>query len=515
MKNVLKLRHLAHRVRALKVDGALDAPVAALAYDARTVVPGAVFFAMPDREPAEGRFAIPRAIERGAAAIVCEHGGFLPYRATRIRVADCRRALALAAAAFHGEPSQKLQVVVVTGCAARVAVAHLLAEIFRAAGIPTGLAGSRGCSLGARTLPPLAPAAEALEVQECLAEMLRAGCRAGILELPPETVSRGVLAGGEVDHLVITRLEAGPGDVSALQSPGRAQLPEGWQHGVRLRPGPNGRRLAGGLWHVEDVLAGRAGNGAELFFRVSGVLAPAAAYRARLERADLRGTDLRVAAPEGGGWHARLRLPGRGLARAALAAAALALQWKLPLSAVQRGLVHAAAVPGRLEPVGAVHGAPVLVDATPALEDFEAALRELRDLTPGRLRVLFGCGWRHPAPERPAWGATAARWADDVILTDDNPGRESPAALAAAVAAGFAAVTGHPPRYEPDRAAAIAAVLAHAQAGDCVLLAGKGHHTVQELGPCVVPFDDRAVARACLHPASARPRTWNPATVLR
>lgn len=515
MKNALKLRHLAHRVRALKVDGALDAPVAALAYDARTVVPGAVFFAMPDRESAEGRFAIPRAIERGAAAIVCEDGGFLPYRATRIRVADCRRALALAAAAFHGEPSQKLQVVVVTGGAARAAVAHWLAEIFRAAGIPTGLAGSRGCSLGARTLPPLDPAAEALEVQECLAEMLRAGCRAGVLELSPEAVQRGVLAGGEVDHLVITQLEAGPPEVSALASPGRPRFLEGWQNGVRLRPGPNGRRLAGGLWYVEDVLAGRAGNGAELFFRVSGFPAPATDYRARLERADLRGTDLHVTTPVGGGWHARLRLPGRCLARAALAAAALALRWKLPLSAVQRGLVHAAAVPGWLEPVGAVHGAPVLVDAAPTLEDFEAVLRELRALTPGRLRVMFGCGWRHPAPVRPAWGATAARWADDVMVTDDNPGGESPAALAATVAAGFASVVGHPPRYEPDRAAAIAAVLARTQAGDCVLLAGKGHHTVQELGPCVVPFDDRVVARACLRPSAARPRTGSPATALR
>ncbi len=515
MKNALKLRHLAHRVRALKVDGALDTPVAALAYDARTVVPGAVFFAMPDREPAAGRFAIPRAIERGAAAIVCEHGGFLPYRATRIRVADCRRALALAAAAFHGEPSQKLQVVVVTGCAARAAVAHLLAEIFRGAGIPTGLAGSRGCSLGARTLPPLDAGVEALEVQERLAEMLRAGCRAGVLELPPEALERGVLAGGEVDHLVITRLEAGPGDVAAQQSPDRARLPEAWQNHVRLRPGPNGRRLAGGFWHVEDVLAGHAGNGAGLWLRVSGALTSAKDYRARLERADLRGTDLHVTAPEGDAWHARLRLPGRGLARAALAAAALALRWKLPLSAVQRGLVDAAAVPGRLEPVGTVRGAPVLVDATPALEDFEAALRELRALTPGCLRVMFGCGWRHPAAARPAWGATAARWADDVILTDDNPGREAPAALAAAVAAGFASVAGHPPRYVPDRAAAIAAVLARAQAGDCVLLAGKGHHTVQELGPCVAPFDDRAVARAYLRQPSARPRTWTPAAALR
>jgi UDP-N-acetylmuramoyl-L-alanyl-D-glutamate--2,6-diaminopimelate ligase len=495
----LKLRHLVNRFGTLKVEGALDTPVAALAYDARRVVPGAVFFAMSDRARDDGRSAIPQAIERGAAAIVCEQPGFLPYRATRIRVTDCRQALAAAAAAFHGQPSQKLQVVVVSGCAARIPVAHLLAAVFRAADIPTGVIGSHGCDLGERTLPPLEGEAEALDVQERLAEMLRSGCRAGILELSPEALDRGVLAACELDHLIFTRITAGPdGEPAAGDSP----LARPWEERLRFRRLNGGARTSGGLWQVDDALAGRAAAGAGLAFRIHGGAGPVH-YRAGQVRTSLRGTRLDLTLPGGEPLVVRLPLPGRALARAALAVVGLAHRFKLPAGAVLRGLAHAPPVPGWCEPVSPVREFHVLVDAAPTLGDFEARLRELRDLTPGRLRVLFGCGRRHPAPERPAWGEVAARWADDVVLTDDNPGHEPAAAIAAAVARGYARMNGLPPLYVPDRAAAIATILANARAGDCVLLAGKGHRAVQETGGCVVPFDDRVQARAWLraHPA--------------
>ncbi len=496
----LKLRHLVNRFGTLKVEGALDTPVAALAYDARRVVPGAVFFAVRDRSPADSGYAIPQALERGAAAIVCEQPGFLPYRATRIRVADCRQALAAAAAAFHGQPSQKLQVLVVSGCPARIPVAHLLTEVLRAADIPTGVISSRGCDLGERTLPPLGADAEALDVQERLAEMLRSGCRAGVLELPPEALDRGVLAACELDHLILTRIT--PGAAQAPAADTFRTIREGEER-LRFRRLNGSARTSGGIWQVEDALAGRAAAGAGLAFRLHGGSGPVQ-YRARLTRTCLRGTRLDLTLPGGETVALRLPLPGHSLARAALAVVGLAHRFKLPTGAVWRGLAQAKPVPGWCEPVAPVRDYHVLVDAAPSLGEFETLLGELRDLTPGRLLVLCGCGWRHPAPERPAWGAVAARRADEVVLTDDNPGRESAAALAAQVACGYARVHGRPPLYVPDRAAAIATLLARARPGDCVLLAGKGHRTVQESGGCVVPFDDRAVVRVWLKGQSAR-----------
>jgi UDP-N-acetylmuramoyl-L-alanyl-D-glutamate--2,6-diaminopimelate ligase len=275
---------------------------------------------------------------------------------------------------------------------------------------------------------------------------------------------------------------------------------------VRFRRLNGSSRLTGGLWQVEDALAGRAASGAGLTFRIHGGAGPVQ-YRAASLRAGLRGTRLDLVLPGGETGVVRLPLPGRSLARAALAVVGLAHRFKLPAGAVQRGLAQASPVPGWCEPVIAAREFHVLVDTAPSLGEFAALLRELRELTPGRLRVLFGCGWRHPAPERQAWGEVAAHEADDVVLTDDNPGHEPAAAVAAAVARGYARVKGQPPLYVPDRAAAIATLLARARTGDCVLLAGKGHRAVQEVGGCVVPFDDRARARAWLrqHPARSQP----------
>jgi UDP-N-acetylmuramoyl-L-alanyl-D-glutamate--2,6-diaminopimelate ligase len=501
VKSALALRHLVNRLGALSVDGALDAPVAALAYDERRVVPGAVFFAMPDRADGEAQFAIPRAIERGAAAIVCEQGGFLPYRAARIRVANCRRAMAAAAAAFHGEPSHKLQVVVVTGCDARAAVAHLLRDVFAAAGIRTGVLSSRGCRYGERSLPPLTPAPEALDVQERLADMLRAGCQAGILELPAEAIDRGCLAGSELDTLISTQISP----AHAAIGNGTPPATDGWENNLRFRGAAAGQRPASRIWRIEDVLAGRAGSDAGLWFRAHLGPVLAGTFRARLGRFTPRGTRLEITTPTGE-QSVRLPLPGRNQARAALAVAAISHGLRLPPAAVLNGLGHAPPVPGQLEPVSNGHAVHVLVDAAPSLADFERALREVRDLSPGRVLVLFGCGWRHPAPARPAFGAAAARWADEVILTSDNPGREPAGQIAAEVAAGHARVKGRPPLIVLDRQEAIAAALAHARAGDCVLLAGKGHLAWQETDDCVAPFDDREQARAALRKIPARSR---------
>ncbi len=501
MKTSLPLRQLVHGVHPLRVWGRLDSPVIGLACDARHVERGSVFFAVPDASGWVAPEAIPDAIERGAAAIVCEQGGGLPhYRTTCIRVADCRRALARAAARYFGEPSRRLQVVVVTGCTDRVSVAHLLAAVLRAAGIATGLVTSRECQLGLRTLGPWAERIEPLDVQERLAEMGRAGCRAAVLELPPQAVARGSLTATELDTLLVTALApaaAGTEGPSAASGPGF-----NGEAGLQFRKG------GGGWWYLEDALAGRAVAGAGPALRVRYGSGRGGLFRVLRAQGDLQGTRLQLSSGEGVSREIHVPLPGREVARAAVAVLAAAHGWKLPEAAVLRGLAHATPVPGRLEPVreGAAGGFQVLVDATPTLADFEATLQELRDLTPGRLRVLIGCGARHPVATRSLWGEVAGRWTDEVVVTDDNPAHEPPRLLAAAVVAGCARVSGRPPPYVPDRREAMAALLARAQAGDCVLLAGKGHLGVQAVGGCVVPFDDREQAAALLGQRSFRPR---------
>lgn len=496
MKPPFPLRQLVVRLGALSVEGALDAPITALAYDERRVIPGSLFFALPGRG-GDATHAIPRAIERGAAAIVCEQGGHVPYRAARIRVAHCRDALATAAAAFHDHPGQKLQIVVVTGCAGRTAVAHLLGDLFAGAGVDAGLISSLGCRGGGRTLPPLTGVPEALDLQERLADFVRAGCRACVVELPGEAIAMGCLDAMEVDTVVATRVLA---DGEGARSHGEASRPAAWESRLSFRV-PAGGRRAGGVWRVVDMLEGRATVQAGLLFHAHYGPGPAGSFRARWGRFTPRGTRLELDTP-GGSCVVRLPLPGQRVARAALAAVAIAQGLRLPLPALASSLARATPVPGQLEPVSNGHPVHVLVDAGGSARELEETLQELRGVSHGRLLLLLGCGHRHAPASRPGYGEVAARCADHTVLTSDSPGTESPEVIAAQVASGFLRVKGAPPRIVPDRDVAIRELLRDARPGDCVLLAGKGHRSVQELGDCVVPFDDGAEARAVLggHP---------------
>ncbi len=492
MRAAIPLRQLAGRLGALSIDGGLDSSVAALAYDARRVVPGALFFAVAGAG-GEGAQSIPRAIERGAAAIVSEQGGFVPYRATRIRVANCRHALAVAAATFYGHPSRKLQMVVVTGCAARAAVAQVLRALLSASGISTALLGSLGCQVGERTLPPLAAAPEALDIQELLAEASRAGDRACVIEVGPEALDRGCLAVSELDTLIVTEIAA---DATGLA--GGHERPAGGsaEGGFTFRP-QNSAARHDHAWRVTDVLNGRASLGADTVLRLACGPGHAFTVRAKLRRLTPRATRIEVETP-GGPLSLNLALVGRPNARAALAAVAVAQAMKLPLPVIAAGLARLPAVAGHLEPVATGLPLHVFVDACRSALDLEAALGAIRELTSGRVLLLFGCSRHHPAAARPFFGAVAARCADETIFTADNPGSESPEVISAQVASGYVPVKGAPPFMVHDRREAIRELLRLARPGDCVLLAGKGHRCIQELGDCVIPFDDREYAQAAL-----------------
>jgi UDP-N-acetylmuramoyl-L-alanyl-D-glutamate--2,6-diaminopimelate ligase len=163
-----------------------------------------------------------------------------------------------------------------------------------------------------------------------------------------------------------------------------------------------------------------------------------------------------------------------------------------PLAEVARGLSAVPGVPGRLEVVDAGQGFLAVVDYAHTPDALEALLGAARGVTGGgRLLVVFGCGGDRDRTKRAAMGEVAARLADVVVITSDNPRSEDPAAIAAAVrdgAAGPGAVT-----TELDRRAAIATALAEARSGDVVVVAGKGHETTQDAGGAQVPFDDRTV----------------------
>ncbi|MEK7348964.1 MAG: cyanophycin synthetase, partial [Candidatus Eisenbacteria bacterium] len=197
-----------------------------------------------------------------------------------------------------------------------------------------------------------------------------------------------------------------------------------------------------------------------------------------------------------------LRLRGAFNVMNALAAFGACYVLGVPPAEIAEGLGALARVPGRLEPVDAGQPFQVLVDYAHTPDALERALEAVRALGPKRLRCVFGCGGDRDRGKRPLMGAAAARLADEVIVTSDNPRSEAPEAIVAEILAGVGngagAASAANVRSILDRAEAIVAAVAACEPGDALLIAGKGHETVQILGDRTIDFDDRAVALEAL-----------------
>jgi UDP-N-acetylmuramoyl-L-alanyl-D-glutamate--2,6-diaminopimelate ligase len=193
-----------------------------------------------------------------------------------------------------------------------------------------------------------------------------------------------------------------------------------------------------------------------------------------------------------------MNLIGRHNVYNALAALGAGLALDIPLGKMIRALESMPAVPGRLEAITRGQPFGVFVDYAHTDDALRNVLSTLRELTRGRLLVVFGCGGNRDAGKRPAMGRVAAELADFSMITSDNPRKESPAAIAAQVVAGHREARPDGYRVELDRGRAIDEVLRMARAGDIVLIAGKGHETYQEFEDTVVPFDDRVCASETL-----------------
>jgi UDP-N-acetylmuramoyl-L-alanyl-D-glutamate--2,6-diaminopimelate ligase len=394
-----------------------------------------------------------------------------------ILVDDVRAAMAPAAAALAGDPTARLTTVGITGTNGKTTSAFLVRALLEAGGRHTGLLGTVTAIVGgeqhavARTTP------EAIDLQRTFADMLAAGDDAVVME-----VSSHALALHRADAIhwsaaVFTNLTQDHLDF-------HADMEDYFLAKRRLfEAGPE---LA--VVNVDDPYGARLARDFPRAIRI-GLDAQDAQVRATAIEGDASGSSFAV-----DGLALRTTLPGRFNVLNALGAVVVARELGVDEASIARGLAAAERVPGRFEPVDEGQPFAVFVDYSHKPDALEAVLRTARGLTRGRLIVVFGAGGDRDRGKRPLMGRAAAEHADVAIITSDNPRSEDPEAIMAEIAEGA-------PQAERvvDRDEAIQRAITLAEAGDVVVIAGKGHERYQEFEDGrTVPFDDVAVAREAL-----------------
>ena len=461
--------------------------VRALAYDSRAVTAGTLFFAVPGVH-VDGHEFVRAAAASGAIGVVVEReidGVDVP----QLVVDRTRRALADAADAWFDRPSERLEVIGITGTDGKTTTSFLAVELLRAGGRRPGLIGTVAADVGDERMPneDRNTTPESLELQGLLAQMVAAGNESVVMEATSHGLALERTRNCRFDVGVVTSVTSEHLEFhGSLEAYRRAKA-------LLMQEAPTA------ILNTDDD--------AYAFFRerardrvlTYGIDADAD-LRATELVADAFGSRFTLVAPDWSGT-VSTPMPGRFNVSNALAALAIAhvegVAWPVAVEALAR----TAGVPGRMERIDAGQPFAVVVDYAHTADSLGKVLRMLRPVTRGRLIAVFGSAGERDPTKRPAMGRVGAELADLTVVTDEDPRLENPRTINEAIADGAraaGAVDGESLMVIDDRREAISHAIGLAREGDVVLLAGKGHETSIFYGGEKLPWDDREVAREAL-----------------
>ena len=454
-----------------------DVEITGLHYRSSDVRPGGLFFCVPGFK-ADGHDFAPDAVERGAVALVGERR--LELGVPEVVVADVRAAMGPAAARYYGDPTATLRVVGITGTNGKTTTAFLTRAILERAGVQTGLLGTVKSIVGGVEKPVERTTPEGIDLQATFRRMVDAGDEACVMEVSSHALELGRATGIRFACRVFTNLTQDHLDF-------HPDMEAYFAAKRRLFEAPGAAVV-----NVDDEYGRRLAD--ELSGVVTYAVERAADYRARDVRFDPSGSSFTCDTPDGE-IAIETRLPGLFNVQNALAAIAAARALDVELETARDALAEAERVAGRFEPVDEGQPFTVLVDYAHTPEALDNVLRAARELTDGRVHVVFGAGGDRDRAKRPLMGKAAAELADRVVVTSDNPRSENPDAIIDEILEG----TGPGVEREPDRRRAIALAVSTAAPGDVVVVAGKGHEQGQEFEDGrKEPFDDVTVVREAL-----------------
>ena len=473
----MKLQDLLKGVAVLESTAAPDTEINEVRYDSRAVRPGDLFVAIRGYAT-DGHQYIGKALEQGAAAIVCEEA---PAGVPVVVVENARRALAEIAANRFGHPADSMVMLGVTGTNGKTTTTYLVKHMLEDAGHKVGLIGTNQNLIGDEVVETERTTPESYELHALFARMRDAGCTHVIMEVSSHSLVLDRVHGIHFAVGAFTNLTQDHLDFHKTM--------EEYRKAKALLFTISDK----GVINLDDPAAGAM---------LADAKCPCLTFSCEKDAADLTAKNLKlhadgvefVAATKGDLARVKLPIPGHFSAENALTALGIVLQLGMPLADAAKSLATATGVKGRVEVVPTDTDYTVLIDYAHSPDGVENVLRAVRGFARGRVVALFGCGGDRDRTKRPKMGKIAADLADFCIVTSDNPRTEDPKAIIDDILEGMKG-TKTPMQVIVDRPEAIHWALAHAKKDDIIVLMGKGHETYQEVNHVKHHMDEREIVR--------------------
>jgi len=496
----MKLSKLLTNLSDKEAHGRVDVEIMGMAQDSRQVKPGDLFVAVKGLD-ADGHDFIPDAIRQGAVAVVGERETSIsvPY----VLVPDSRQALAHLAAAFYGHPARKLRVIGVTGTDGKTTTVELIRSILAAAGRKTGMISTVEALIGDEHYPTglHVTTPDALQVQGYLGQMVAAGTEYAVLEATSHGLAQHRVTACDFDVAVVTNITHEHLDYHKTYEDYReakARLFRDLARSFRKPDTPKTSILNAddsSFEHLRPIPADR--------YLTYG-LEPPADITARDIVHTPTATGFTAVTPDGE-FDVRTELPGPFNIYNILAAIAVGVSQEVSFEAMQEGIQAVRGVPGRMERIDSGQDFTAIVDFAHTPNALQRALETARGLTDGRVIVVFGCAGLRDMGKRPMMGEIAGKLADRVVITAEDPRTEDLNTIMAQIAVGCERAgrrEGEDYWRVGDRGEAIEFAVKMAQAGDLVIVTGKGHEQSMCFGTTELPWDDREAVRKALNPQS-------------
>lgn len=478
----MKLHELIKNLSIIEMNADAELEISGVSYDSRKTEKGDMFVAIRGFE-ADGHKFIPKAVENGAAVILCEEKPScdIPY----VLVSDSRYGLAIVSRDFFGDPASEMTMIGITGTSGKTSSSYLIKHMLESKlDAKVGLIGTNGNMIGDEFLHTEHTTPESYELHKLFRHMADSGCTHVVMEVSSHSLTLERVAGIHFDVALYTNLSQDHLDF----------------HGTMEEYAAAKRKLFSmcslGCFNLDDAWAD---------FMRDGASCRTMTFSTEKNEADLVAKDIRLTA-EGVRFASvsgdeisitKLGIPGMFSVYNALGTMSVGLALGLSLADCSDAMSSAKGVKGRLEIVPTGRDFSVVIDYSHKPDALEKVLKTLKPVTRGRLIALFGCGGDRDKLKRPIMGRIAADNADLVVVTSDNPRTEDPDEIIREIVAGMKDKR-TPTKVICDRREAIAWAIDNAAPGDVLLLAGKGHEDYQVVGHEKHHMDEREIVSDCL-----------------